>query len=58
MCKALLDIKEEGKIEGKIEAIVEMCKDFKISYSDTIKKVSSKLKLTEEEAETKVKEIW
>ena len=61
MCKALLDIKEEGRLEGRLEgiiSIIEMCKEFKVSYSDTIKRVSSKFKLTEEEAETKVKEIW
>ena len=61
VCKALLDIKEEGRLEGRLEGIIpviEMCKEFKVSYSDTIKRVSLKFKLTEEEAETKVKEIW
>ncbi len=61
MCKAIQDMIEEGRLEGRLEGIIsmiEMCKEFKVSYSDTIKRVSSKFKLTEEEAETKVKEIW
>ena len=66
MCKALLDIKEEGRLEGKEEgrleggiiSMVEMCKEFGISFSDTIKKISSRFGLSEEEAENKVKEIW
>ena len=62
MCQAILDIKEEGRQEGRIEggiiSMVKMCKKFGVSFSDTIKEVSTEFKLTEEESEIKVKEIW
>ena len=65
MCKALLDIKEEGRLEGKLEgrlegiiSMVKICKEFNVSISDTIRRVSSEFKLTQEESEAKVKEIW
>ncbi len=62
MCKALLDIKEEGRLEGRLEGgIISMVKSYKkfgASFSDTVKEVSAEFKLTQEEAETKVKEIW
>lgn len=62
MCKALLDIKEEGRLEGKLEggimSTVKMCKKFDVSFSDTVKEISAEFKLTKEEAETKVKELW
>ncbi len=61
MCKALLDIKEEGRLEGRLEGIISMvkiCKEFNVSISDTIRRVSSEFKLTQEESEAKVKEIW
>ena len=62
MCKALLDIKEEGRIEGiregEIKSTIEMCQEFGISYSDTVKKVSLKFELSESKSECKIKEYW
>ena len=48
--------KEEGRQEG-IKAMIEMCKEFNVSISDTIKRISAKFGLSEE-AENKVKEVW
>ena len=51
------EAKEEGRLEGII-SMIEICKEFNMSYSDTIKKISSKFRLSEVEAEEKVKENW
>ncbi len=58
MCQAILDIKEEGRIEGGITSMVKMCKKFGVSFYDTVKEVAIEFKLTEKESEVKVKEIW
>jgi len=50
--------KKEGRVEGGIISMVKMCKEFGISFSDTIKRISTEFNLTEKEAESKVKEIW
>lgn len=52
------EAKEEGRKQGGIISMVKMCKEFNVSFSDTINRVSVEFGLTEEEAETKVKEIW
>ena len=49
---------QQGIQQGRIISIVKMCKKFGTSFSDTVKEVSSEFKLTQEEAESKVKEIW
>lgn len=38
--------------------MVKSYKKFGASFSDTVKEVSAEFKLAQEEAETKVKEIW
>ncbi len=58
MCQAILDIKEEGRIEGGITSMVKICKEFNVSFSDTVKRIATEFKLTEKESEVKVKEIW
>ncbi len=50
--------RQEGRQEGGIISMVKSYKKFGASFSDTVKEVSAEFKLTEEEAETKVKEIW
>ena len=52
------NIAKEAKEEGRIISTIEMCKEFGISFSDTVNKISSKFNLKEEEAENKVKAIW
>jgi len=49
---------EKGIQKGGIIAMVKMCKEFGVSVSDTIKRISSEFSLEESEAEIKVKEIW
>jgi len=50
--------KEEGRLEGGIVSMVEMCKEFGVSYIDTIKRISSKFALSEIEAEEKIRKVW
>ena len=53
--------KEEGRLEGRLEGIismVKMCKEFNVSFSDTINRISSEFGLSEIEAEEKVKKVW
>jgi hypothetical protein len=49
---------EKGRQEGGIISMVKSYKKFGASFSDTVKEVSAEFKLAQEEAETKVKEIW
>ena len=51
------EAEEKGRLEGII-SMIEMCKEFNMWYSDTIKRISSKFKVSKSEAEEKVKEIW
>ena len=50
--------RQEGRQEGGIMSMVKSYKKFGASFSDTVKEVSAEFKLAQEEAETKVKEIW
>ena len=55
------EAEEKGKLEGRLEGIksmAKMCKEFNVSISDTIKRISSEFGLSETEAEEKVKKIW
>jgi len=65
MCQAIKELIEDGRLEGKLEgklegirALIKAYKKFGASLSDTIKDVSSEFKITEAEAENRVKEIW
>jgi len=49
---------EEKGIQKGVTSMVKMCKEFGVSVSDTIKRISSEFSLEESEAERKVKEIW
>ncbi len=56
------EAKEEGRLEGKLEggiiSMVKICKEFNISISDTINRISSEFGLSQTEAEEKVKKAW
>lgn len=41
MCRALEDLKNEGKIEGKIEGILTMCKDFGATIESAAEKLQA-----------------
>ena len=49
---------EEGIEKGKLVGIVDVCKEFGISFIDTVKKISSKFDLSEQEAEKEVRKYW
>ncbi len=51
MCKAFEDMKEEGRIEGKAEAIIEMGYEFKLSEGSILEKLRRKLDISAEEAQ-------
>lgn len=54
-------IKEEGRLEGRMEAIkvlIETCKELKMSLEATKNKIIEKLALDDREAETLMKKYW
>lgn len=51
MCKAFADMKEEGKIEGRAEEIVESGYEFNLSETDILERLQKKLDISEEEAQ-------
>ena len=54
MCKAIEDMVDEGKIIGAIA----MCKDFGVTFEETISKIIDKFKVSTKEAEDIVKKNW
>jgi len=54
----IYNVAKESEEKGRIISTIEMCKEFGISFSDTVNKISSKFSLTKSEAENKVKECW
>lgn len=53
-----IEIGRKQGLEQGIISIVKLCKEFGISFSDTVKRISSEFGLSETEAETKVNEFW
>ena len=51
VCKAFEDMKEEGKIEGRAEEIVESGYEFRLSEKETLKRLRNKLDVSEKEAQ-------
>ena len=47
-----------GKIEGKIENTVEMCREFGVSIAEAITMLAGKFSLTQTEAAEYVREFW
>ncbi len=54
----IYNVAKESEKKGGIISTVKICKEFGVSISDTIKRISSEFGLKESEAEIKVKEIW
>ena len=46
MCKAFEDMKEEGRLEGRAQGIIESGVEFGLSESDILNRLHSKLNLT------------
>jgi predicted transposase YdaD len=55
MCKAFEDYKEEGRQEGKMEAVAEMCREFGLSEEDIISKIMEKCDVSRDTAEEYIK---
>jgi hypothetical protein len=47
-----------GIAKGKIETTIRMCKEFGVSLIDTVKRVIRDFDLSEDEAESRVREYW
>lgn len=57
MCKAFEDYKEEGRQEGKMEAVAEMCHEFGLSEEDTISKIVEKCGVSKDMAVEYIKKF-
>lgn len=50
MCKAFEDMKEEGRIEGRAQEIIELGNEFKLSEPEILRKLQDKLEISNEKA--------
>ena len=50
--------KAEGKAEGRAEGLIILCKDFHLSYEETLTKLIEKLSLDPEKAKEYLKHYW
>lgn len=58
MCNISDGVYERGIEKGVIVGAIKMCKELEISLIDTIKRISSKFGLSEQEAEEEVRKYW
>ena len=54
MCNISDGVYERGRLSG----IVDMCKEFGVSFIDTVKKIAADFNLSEQEAEEEVRKYW
>ncbi len=48
----------EQKEEGRLQGMIETCRDFGASLNDVIKRVADRFSISEDEAEEYVNEFW
>lgn len=60
MCerKKYTEGREQGRAEGEIQGAVKACKDFNLSYQETIKYLMNKFNLSLQEVEESIKKNW
>ena len=58
MCNISDGVYERGIEKGVIVGAIKMCKELEVSLIDTIKKISLKFGLSEQEAEEEVRKYW
>lgn len=66
MCDALNELFAEelkeanahGRLDGKQQGGIEMCKDLGLSYAETFSKIKEKYQLTEEQAREIMDKNW
>lgn len=51
MCKALEDLREEGRLEGKAIGFIECCRDFGLAEKDIFARLQQKLNMTAQKAQ-------
>ncbi|MCI8806400.1 MAG: hypothetical protein HFE59_11110 [Clostridiales bacterium] len=54
MCNISDGVYERGRLSG----IVDMCKEFGVSFIDTVKRIAADFNLSEQEAEEEVRKYW
>jgi flagellar biosynthesis/type III secretory pathway protein FliH len=52
------EAKNEGIQEGMQKGMIETCKEFGLSFLDTVKKIADKFGLTEEGSRAEVEKYW
>lgn len=65
MCKALQELENKGRVEGKfegrlegIQAVIRTCKKFNLTQEGIIKNLMEEFSLPEEQAAEYVKQYW
>lgn len=66
MCQAIFEMREEsrlegekiGEIRGKLEGTIEMCKEFGISLTETVQRISERFNMSKDESEAMVRKYW
>jgi len=58
MCNISDGVYERGIEKGRLSGIVDMCKEFGVSFIDTVKRIAADFNLSEQEAEEEVRKYW
>ncbi len=58
MCKALTELIAQGKLEGRAEELIVICKEFGVSYEDTQARIRDRLSISEEDAKVYMGRYW
>jgi len=58
MCNISDGVYERGIERGMIVGAIKMCKELEVSLMDTVKRISSKFDLSEQEVEKEVRKYW
>lgn len=56
--RGLAEGRAEGIAEGRAEGLIILCKDFHLSYEETLTKLIEKLSLNPEKAKEYLKHYW
>lgn len=56
--RGLAEGRTEGIAEGRAEGLIILCKDFHLSYEETLTKLIEKLSLNPEKAKEYLKHYW
>ena len=52
------DVREEGRAEGEVKGSIIVCKDFGLSFEETVNRIREMFQLPENEVQRDMKLYW